>query len=122
MSASQPANYIEWVAHLTRGQLLDLVLEVEDRLRRLIRAIFQTQGQEDWQTLIPRKIREKLAGASADGHARDLLDAATLKQLIDIVLAQWSLFQDLLKDRAKFSVKTNEFREWRNFLAHGQTP
>jgi hypothetical protein len=46
-----------------------------------------------------------------------------LGQLIDIVLAQWSLFEEVIPlSREQFRVKANDFREWRNLLAHGKEP
>jgi hypothetical protein len=47
---------------LTRGQLLDLVLAVEGRLRQLVREVLRS-ARPDWETLIPKKIRESLAAS-----------------------------------------------------------
>lgn len=56
MGALQPGeSYFEWVIHLTRGQLLDLVLEIESRLRQLVRAVL-SEAKPDWETLVPGSI------------------------------------------------------------------
>jgi CheY-like chemotaxis protein len=113
-------SYSEWVTHLTRGELLDLVLDVEVRLRRLIRAMFGSQ-QLDWDHLIPDRIRKALISTQTSSVRRgDLLDFATLKQLIDIVLHDWPLFAPLINDQQEFQVRTRDFRRWRNSLAHGE--
>lgn len=52
-------SYAQAAGLLTRGQLLDLVLEIEDRLRTLVRAVFARTGQ-DWTRLIPKATREAL--------------------------------------------------------------
>ena len=38
---------------LTRGQLLDLLLDVEERLKLLIRAVFVREAAEDWISPCP---------------------------------------------------------------------
>jgi hypothetical protein len=50
-------TYAQAAGLLTRGQLLDLVLEIEDRLRILIRSVF-ARTRPDWTSLIPRATRE----------------------------------------------------------------
>ena len=111
---------------LTRGQLLDLLLDVEERLKLLIRAVFVREA-EDWISLIPKSIRAELeaapsSAAQAMGESADLLDKATLKQLIGITLKQWKLFDPILKDRAWIQVRLEELRDARNALVHGYQP
>jgi CheY-like chemotaxis protein len=120
-AASQPETYFEWIVHQTRGQLLDLVLEVEDRLRRLIRSVF-IEHQSDWVALIPDSVRQKLETMPSSTASHDLLDRASLGQLIDLAMTQWSLLAQFLGDKHAFRVKANVFREWRNSLAHGKEP
>lgn len=116
-------EFFEWVVHLTRGQLLDLVLEIEERLRRLVRTVFE-EARSDWEKLIPESVRDVLrrTDPAPSGVAGDLLDRADLGQLISIVGARWELFASLLGDKPTFQVKANEFRQWRNSLAHGMDP
>jgi hypothetical protein len=111
------------VIHLTRGELLDLVLDIEDRLRRLMRSVLSEEGPE-WEKLIPKSIQSKLelVKGSADSASGDLLDKASLGQLIQITLHLWPQFEKLLGDKQTFSVRANEFRQWRNSLAHGKSP
>ncbi len=121
------ASYWEAAAQLTRGQLLDLLLEIEDRLKLLIRSVFRRHRGDDWLSLIPKGIREELdvqpsSAASKMGSSADLLDRATLKQLIGVVLAQWKLFQPILDDKTWLQAKLEELREARNALAHGLQP
>jgi CheY-like chemotaxis protein len=118
---AEHGDYFEWIIHLTRGQLLDLVLEIEERLRRLIRAVLREKG-DPWENAIPAVIRAKLEATSSSKASDDLLDRASLAQLIEIALARWKHFESYLGDKQKFRVKANEFREWRNSLAHGKTP
>ena len=54
--------------------------------------------------------------------SEDLLDFADLGQLITIVLGRWEKFGDLLGTKTRFQVKADEFREWRDRLAHGGNP
>lgn len=115
-------NYFEWVVHLTRGELLDLVLDIESRLRRLVRAVL-VEANVDWESKIPQSIRSDIEGAGPPAQGSgDILDRANLGQLIGIVLARWKLFSELLGDKPSFQVKANEFRKWRNALAHGANP
>jgi CheY-like chemotaxis protein len=120
------ATFSQAAAQLTRGQLLDLLLDVEDRLKSLIRAVFAKE-RENWEALIPRTVRSQLAEATSTatpllGPSADLLDRATLKQLIDILLAQWKLFQPILDDKAWVQATLDEIRKARNSLAHGAQP
>jgi hypothetical protein len=116
-------GYVVWVSQLTRGELLDQVLDIEQRLRGLVRSVLRTDAS-DWEARIPSSVREELRKATLENPrpGTDLLDSASLKQLIDITLGRWKLFAELLKDKAKFSVRLDEFREWRNRLAHGTVP
>lgn len=114
-------EYFEWLIRLTRGELLDLVLEIEERLRRLVRSVLM-ETHSNWEKLIPESIRSDIQQQTGGAASRDLLDRATLGQLIDIVLAQWKYFEALLGDKQRFRVKAHEFREWRNSLAHGKNP
>jgi hypothetical protein len=121
-------DYVSVATQLTRGQLLDILLDVEDRLRKLIRVVF-AQKRPDWEKLVPEAIRQELHSATSgppDGWPsagpRDLLSNATLKQLIDTLLARWGLFEPLLHDKALLSAHLEEFRIWRNQLAHGAQP
>jgi hypothetical protein len=119
-STPEPGAYFEWVAELTRGQLLDLVLEIEARLRQVARAVF-CQARPDWERLIPGTIRNEIE-SSGPPKGSDLLDRATLGQLIGIVLSRWNYFAELLGDKPTFQVRAGEFRDWRNSLAHGADP
>jgi CheY-like chemotaxis protein len=115
-----PTTYFESVLELTRGQLLDLALAVEERLRRLTRSTFRAH-QPEWEQLIPKSIRTGLQISGTPGG--DLLDRTTLGQLIEIVLARWEMFDDAIPlTREQFRVKANDFRAWRNRLAHGHAP
>lgn len=121
-----PQTFSQAAAKLTRGQLLDLLLEVEDRLKSLIRAVFAKE-RVDWEELIPRSVREQLydtpsAAAAFLGSSADLLDRATLKQLIDILLAKWQLFEPILASKAWVQATLDEIRDARNSLAHGAQP
>jgi hypothetical protein len=87
------SDLVSAAGKLTRGQLLDIVLDVEDRLKDLIRAVFARE-RSDWERLIPEEIRKTLVSTGPpDGSAwagsEDPLRAATLKHAIDIVLARW---------------------------------
>lgn len=112
---------------LTRGQLLDVLLDIEGRLKLLIRAVFQGKNHEDWTRLIPSVIREELksgpsSAADAKGTEADLLDRASLNQLIDILLSRWGHFQPILNDKAWLQSRLGEMREVRNALVHGYQP
>jgi CheY-like chemotaxis protein len=114
---------------LSRGQLLDLMLDAEDHLRDLVRAVFSRE-RPDWEALIPRSIREGLEEArdaeASDPWApkwrRDLLDFASLDQLVGTVSNQWKLFEPLLVDKQMMQVQLKQFRKYRNALAHGDRP
>lgn len=119
----ESAKY-EWARRRTRGELLDLVLEIEDRMRRLVRTVLRdaaAASNTDWQDLVPTTIRDDIAKRGGREPV-DVLDGATLKQLIDLVLHHWQLFEEQIGDRKDFTTKANAFREWRNDLAHGKRP
>jgi CheY-like chemotaxis protein len=122
MSTSPSAESLEAIVQLTRGQLLDLVLDIEQRLRTVVRSVL-SEKTPDWLKLIPTSIRNELR-AKKGGHSdNDLLDRADLGQLAGIVLNRWADFADLLgPDKPALQVKLDEFRAWRNFLAHGKQP
>ncbi len=117
-------SYVQAASQLTRGQLLDLLLEVEDRLRALVRAVFARE-RSDWLEVIPEAIRRDLRKqAAARGAPPDsnLLTFATLKQLIDTMLGQWALFQPILRDKVWLQANLEDLRIARNDLAHGVQP
>jgi hypothetical protein len=122
-SLSAETLRFEWARHRSRGGLLDLVLEIEHRLRALVRAVLQQgasqQRIEPWTNLLAEYTRKVLVQRRPDARSSDLLDRATLGELIDIVLNQWDLFASLIGERIGFQTKVSEFREWRNRLAHG---
>jgi hypothetical protein len=123
VSETFSASFAYAAAKLTRGQLLDLLLEIEDRLRILVRAVFSAHD-DDWQRLIPEAVRSKLEAESTgkDDQPEDLLRYATLKQLIDTVLARWQLFQPIIDDKTWLKANLDELRRARNDLAHGRQP
>jgi CheY-like chemotaxis protein len=122
--ATDQTDYAAWVASLTRGELLDQVLDVEQRLRNLVRGVLTRAKGLEWESLIPTSLRVQLEETLRHSHrpGADVLDAASLKQLIDLVLARWPHFADLLQDKTKFHARADDFREWRNRLAHGSEP
>jgi|GEM_PF-4691321 CheY-like chemotaxis protein len=127
MGSAGYSDFVSVASKLTRGQLLDILLDVEDRLRGLVRVVF-ARNRPDWGKLIPGPIREELEaeygpgdGPEAAGRG-DLLDRATLKQLIDTLLARWALFEPLMHDKTLVAAHLEEFRSWRNKLAHGRQP
>lgn len=120
------SDLVSAAGKLTRGQLLDIVLDVEDRLKDLIRAVFARE-RSDWERLIPEEIRKTLVSTGPpDGSAwagsEDPLRAATLKHAIDIVLARWKFFSPILGDKTTMAAHLEELRQWRNKLAHGLQP
>ncbi len=56
---------------LTRGQLLDLMLDVEAGLRSFVIAIL-SKHNADWTTLIPGSIMSELQSACSSSHGEDL--------------------------------------------------
>lgn len=117
-------SYARVAGLLTRGQLLDLVLEIEDRLRALIRGVF-VRARSDWSRLIPESTRrdlETMASSRPKSETADLLGFATLKQLVDTMTARWSLFQPILEDKLWLQANLEDLRRARNDLAHGVQP
>lgn len=111
---------------LTRGQLLDLVLDVETALRGFLISGLSKRGSE-WTAQIPKSIRHELQSMEASaGDAgrwrKTLLDYATLQQLISILGSQWKLFSPPLEDRKATHLRLDRLRERRNDLAHGLQP
>lgn len=123
MNATPPeSGLLKWAVSLSRGELLDLVLQIEERMRRLIRVVL-SETRSDWEKLIPDKIRTDIESSGPSPKAgADILDRASLNHLIGIAVARWQHFSDLLGDKPTFQVRTNEFRKWRNSLAHGTSP
>ena len=120
-SAPQSGTYA-WATTLTRGELLDLVLDIEERFQWLD-AHGVREVREDWEKLIPGSVRKRIEHATPSPRATaDILDRANLGQLISVAVACWEHFADLLGDKPRFQVKTNELREWRNMLAHAGNP
>lgn len=113
----------EWARHRSRGELLDLVLEIEDRLRRVVRSVLQDAADgAGWEPLIAVSIRAVIEKTKARSTHQDLLDRATLHQLFSVVLNRWDLFAALFGDRSQFHDEADRFLGWRNQLAHGKQP
>jgi CheY-like chemotaxis protein len=119
------ASGLSGAVQLTRGQLLDLMLDVEDRLRLLMRGVFGKE-RPDWEALVPKSVRieleEQRSKADLTQQRGDLLEWASLKQLIDILSSQWKYFAPILHDKGVLRSWLEEFRKYRNALAHGQQP
>jgi len=49
----------------------------------------------------------------------DLLDYASLAELVQIINASWPMFMEVFRDKTTFTAKMDEIRKWRNLLAHG---
>ena len=100
-----------------------MLLDVEDRLRYFIKAVFHNK-QSDWEKLIPEAVRNRLATqpSSVAGPDLDPLGRATLRQLIEILLARWTLFEPILYDKMRVNAYLSDLCEWRNKLAHGAHP
>ena len=117
----------EWARHRSRGELLDLVLGIEERLRKVVRSVLQDEAfalgtNGGWEALIADSIRTAIAAMTRSPAHADLLDRATLHQLFMIVLNRWDLFGPLFGDRSQFHAEADRFRGWRNQLAHGLQP
>jgi hypothetical protein len=121
VTSTSHGTFFESVIQLSRGELLDRVLQIEERLRQLIRAVL-SDVRPDWEKLVPDKIRTHIEESGPPKARTDILDRANLGQLIGIVLARWKYFSELLGDKPTFHVRANEFKEWRNSLAHGASP
>lgn len=119
--ATSPRHF-EWARHRSRGELLDLVLEVEDRMRRLVRAVLRDAASDEapaaWEPLIGDSLHAQIALTPARPAHADLLDRATLKQLFMIVLHRSDLFCDLFGERSRFHDEADRFLGRRNQLAH----
>jgi CheY-like chemotaxis protein len=117
-------SYLTVAPTLSGGQLLDLVLDVESRLRNFIRRVL-SRVQSDWESLLPRSIRDELMDLLAKKATHwkgwrqpDMLDCATLGQLMGVLGARWKDFASSLPNKAKVTTKLDECREYRNRLAH----
>jgi hypothetical protein len=56
LRGNMSSTYGETVLELTRGQLLDLILAIEERLRRLVRSTFRSR-REDRDRLMTRGVQ-----------------------------------------------------------------
>jgi hypothetical protein len=125
-SGSWPANAID-AASLSQEALFALLLEVEHSVRALVRRVF-ARDREDWTSLIPQSIRERLEDTKSShlqpsyGPNRagtDLLDFATIGDLESIVSGRWKYFDDILRPKTATLVRLSDFRLFRNAIAHG---
>jgi CheY-like chemotaxis protein len=114
------AKHFEWARHKTRGELLDLVLDIEERLREWVRTVLIEHADATGVTL-QTLVSESISSALHQSKPTSL-DDLTLAPLIDLVLHRWALFEDTFGGKAAFSSNASEFRMWRNKLAHGHTP
>src|SRR5687767_11179669 len=102
----------DWARYRSRGELLDQVLEIEHRVRNTVRTgLMAASPGDDWQRLIPDSVRTEIARRSKRPSG-DVLDGATLAQLIGLIQHHWSQFEQLNVSRSSFDVIANEFREW----------
>ena len=68
-------------ATLTRGQLLDVLLDVEAALRALVRSVFSSPNPE-WTARIPRSVREDLERAR-ERESGDIWSPVHRTELLD---------------------------------------
>jgi hypothetical protein len=116
---------VEEALSFSRGQLLDVMLDVEEGFRNHVRSVLENR-RKDWERLIPESIRVKLQEARqrelkdpwSPVRRTELLDFSTVEDLSGIVANRWSLFELFFSERQATLELLNRFRRWRNVLAH----
>lgn len=125
-------SVVESAKVVSRGELLDRLLQLEHSLRDVVHRTFASEvaPTRELESLIPSTVRnaltQRLERASADDmdprrEAR-LIDFATFGDLTGIILARWKLFEPIFKDKTLTHAKLHELRTLRNALAHGHQP
>jgi hypothetical protein len=126
-TAEWPSDAAE-AAAMDSAQALAIVLETEASLRVLIRKVL-TRKREDWQQLVPQALRQRLAAGESEsrvgnpyGPARsrdDILDSASIGDMQAIIAGRWQFFEEIFGVKAATLSRLDEFRLFRNAVAHG---
>jgi hypothetical protein len=118
---------VDRARRVSRGRLLELVLDLEGRLRALIETTFSRRSAAS-ERLIPQSIREELESRRGKGileiggpvRSKDLLSFASLGELAGILSARWKFFEAVFVDKTLTLARLEETRLFRNALAHGE--
>jgi hypothetical protein len=113
---------------LEMARLYAVLFCFENEIRDFIReALEETEGA-DWQEKLPAKIKEQaesrreaaLKDTWLEGEKSDLLGFVDFGHLVQVIIAKWEHFKDIVPTQHWIKQRMEELEKARNFIAHNR--
>jgi hypothetical protein len=113
---------------LAMARLYAVLYCFENEVRTLIRETLEEKQGHDWIGNLPGKVREFAEGrqqtAATDswleGEKTDLLGFVEFGHLVQVIIANWECFQDIIPSQHWLKQRMDELEKARNFIAHNR--
>lgn len=113
---------------LEMGRLYAVLHCFENEVRALIRDTLLEKKGADWIDKLPMKVkqfaesRQKTAMADSwlEGEKSDLLGFVDFGQLAQIIIENWSCFEDIMPTQHWLKQRLDELEKARHFIAHNR--
>ena len=113
---------------LRMARLYAIIYCFENSVRDLIKSRLSEAQADWWQVLVPQRIRRTAESRQEDTEKNSWLEGARTEMLgfvdfgglAEIVVNNWSLFEDLVPSQHWLHQRFDELERARNFIAHNR--
>ncbi|WP_086517800.1 Swt1 family HEPN domain-containing protein [Clavibacter michiganensis] len=113
---------------LRMARVYAIMYSFENAVRDLISSRLSEENANWWDERVPRKIKELAASRVKDAEKNSWLEGASSEilgfvdfgGLSDIIIQNWSLFEDLIPSQHWLKQRLDELERARNFIAHNR--
>lgn len=113
---------------LEMARLYAVLFCFENEIRDFIRDALKEKEGHDWLDKLPSKVKEQaesrreaaLKDSWLEGEKADLLGFVDFGHLVQIIIAKWDHFKDILPTQHWLKQRMDELEKSRNFIAHNR--